>query len=54
LRDAQRFFSKLFPGVAGLHPSSFNRRVRKLRSFLEPLRREVLSELWWVIRRPCS
>jgi len=45
LRDAQRFFSELFPGVAGLHPSSFNRRVRKLRSFLEPLRREVLSEL---------
>jgi Transposase DDE domain len=45
LRDAQRFFSELFPGVAGLHPSSFNRRVRKLRPFLEPLRREVLSEL---------
>jgi hypothetical protein len=45
LRDAQRFFSHLFPGVAGLHPSSFNRRVRKLRRFLEPLRREVLSEL---------
>src|SRR5215210_7791347 len=31
LRDAQRFFSHLFPGVAGLHPSSFHRRVRKLR-----------------------
>jgi Transposase DDE domain len=45
LRDAQRFFSHLFPGVAGLHPSSFNRRVRKLRRFLEPLRREVLCEL---------
>ena len=45
LRDAQRFFSELFPGVAGLHPSSFNRRVRKLRRFLEPLRREILSEL---------
>jgi Transposase DDE domain len=45
LRDAQRFFCELFPGVAGLHPSSFNRRVRKLRRFLEPLRREVLSEL---------
>jgi hypothetical protein len=45
LRDAQRFFSHLFPGVVGLHPSSFNRRVRKLRRFLEPLRREVLSEL---------
>jgi hypothetical protein len=45
LRDAQRFFSHLFPGVAGLYPSSFNRRVRKLRRFLEPLRREVLCEL---------
>src|SRR3712207_1932987 len=31
LRDAQRFFSHLFPGVVGLHPSSFHRRVRKLR-----------------------
>jgi hypothetical protein len=45
LRDAQRFFSHLFPGVVGLHPSSLHRRVRKLRRFLEPLRREVLSEL---------
>lgn len=45
LRDTERFFSHLFPGVAGLHPSSFHRRVRKLRSFLEPLRREVLSEM---------
>jgi hypothetical protein len=45
LRDAERFFSELFPGVVGLHPSSFNRRVRKLRRFLEPLRREILSEL---------
>ena len=39
LRDAQRFFSHLFPGVVGLHPSSLHRRVRKLRRFLEPLRR---------------
>jgi hypothetical protein len=45
LRDAKRFFAHLFPGVARLYPSSFNRRVRKLRRFLEPLRREVLSEL---------
>lgn len=45
LRDAQRFFSHLFPGVVGLYPSSFNRRVRKLRCFLEPLRREILPEL---------
>lgn len=45
LRDTERFFSHLFPGVVGLHPSSFHRRVRKLRRFLEPLRREVLSEM---------
>src|SRR5215203_4147980 len=45
LRDAQRFLSHLFPGVVGLYPSSFHRRVRRLRRFLEPLRREVLPEL---------
>ena len=45
LRDAQRFFSHLFPGVVGMHPSSLHRRVRKLRRFLEPLRRCVLPEL---------
>src|SRR5919106_2619252 len=45
LREAARFFSHLFPGVVGLHPSSFHRRVRRLRRFLEPLRREVLSEM---------
>jgi hypothetical protein len=45
LRDIERFFSHLFPGVVGLHPSSLHRRVRKLRHFLEPLRREVLLEM---------
>jgi hypothetical protein len=45
LRDAEKFFDFLFPGVVGLHPSSFHRRVRKLRRFLEPLRRDVLSEM---------
>jgi hypothetical protein len=45
LRDAERFFSHLFPGVARLHPSSFNRRVKKLRRFLEPLRQGILPEL---------
>lgn len=45
LRDAARFFSHLFPGVVGLHPSSFHRRIRKLRRFLEPLRRAVACEL---------
>src|SRR5215204_2423585 len=32
-------------GVVGLHPSSLHRRVRKLRRFLEPLRRTVVAEL---------
>ena len=45
LRDAQRFFSHLFAGVAGMYPSSFDRRVRKLRRFLEPLRRQIVREL---------
>jgi hypothetical protein len=45
LRDASRFFSHLFPGVVSLAPSSLHRRIRKLRCFLEPLRRAVLSEL---------
>ena len=45
LRDAERFVSHLFPGVVGLHPSSFHRRVRKLRRFLKPMRREVVAEL---------
>jgi len=33
------------PRGVGLRPSSFHRRVRKLRRFLEPLRRDVLSEM---------
>src|SRR3712207_6667884 len=33
LRDAQRFFSHLFPGIGRLHPSSLHRRWRKLRGF---------------------
>ena len=45
LRDTQRFFVHLFPGVARMHPSSLHRRVRKLRRFLEPLRRTVVPEL---------
>jgi hypothetical protein len=45
LREAARFFGHLFPGVLGLHPSSFHRRVRKLRRHLEPLRRAILPEL---------
>ena len=59
LRDAERFFAHLFPGVLGLAPSSFHRRVRDLRRFLEPLRRFVVGDLvgvprpWWWTRR-CS
>jgi hypothetical protein len=45
LRDAERFSSHLFPGVVGLAPSSFHRRLRKLRRFLEPLRHAVLGDL---------
>jgi hypothetical protein len=45
LREIARFFSHLFPGIVGLHPSSFHRRVRKLRGFLEYLRRAILPEL---------
>jgi Transposase DDE domain len=45
LREATRFFSHLFPGVVGLHPSSLHRRIRKLRRYLEPLRRAILPEL---------
>ncbi len=45
LRDASRFFSHLFPGVIGLAPSSLHRRIRKLRRFLEPMRRAVLTDL---------
>ncbi|MBA3422967.1 MAG: hypothetical protein ACR2HO_02195 [Rubrobacteraceae bacterium] len=45
LRDAGRFFTHLFPGVAGMHPSSFHRRVRRLRGYLEPLRCALLTDL---------
>ena len=45
LRDVEIFLVHLFPGVVGLHPSSFHRRIRKLRRFLEPLRRDVVAEL---------
>jgi hypothetical protein len=46
LREAARFFGHLFPKkIVGLHPSSLHRRVRKLRRFLEPLRRAVVPEL---------
>ena len=52
LREVARFFSHLFPGIVGLHPSSLHRRIRKLRRFLEPLRRAILPELVGENRRP--
>src|SRR5918997_260688 len=45
LREVARFFGHLFPKIVGLHPSSFHRRVRKLRRYLEPLRRAIVPEL---------
>ncbi|MCA1738863.1 MAG: transposase [Actinobacteria bacterium] len=45
LREVARFFSHLFPGAVGLHPSSLHRRVRNLRRYFEPLRRAILGEL---------
>lgn len=46
LRDAAYFFSHLFPGVVGLTPSSFHHHpLRKLRRFLELLRRAVVADL---------
>ena len=45
LREVTRFFSHLFPGVVGLHPSSLHRRVRKLRRYLESLRGAIVPEL---------
>jgi len=45
LRDVERYFAHLFPGAVGLAPSSFHRRVRKLKHHLKPLRRAVLPGL---------
>ena len=46
LGDAEEILLAPVPRSRGaLHPSSFHRRVRKLRPFLEPVRREVLSEM---------
>ena len=53
LRDLSRFFSHLFPGVVDLAPSSLHRRIRKLRRFLEPLRRAVLRTSS-ARQKPCS
>lgn len=54
LRDAERFFAHLFPRAMGLAPSSLNRGLRKLRRFLEPLRRAVLAELVGATKTPVA
>ena len=54
LRDAERFFSHLFPGVVGLYPSSFHRRVRKLRRLEWNLCAATSSPRWSGTRRRCS
>lgn len=54
LRDAQRLFSHLFPGAVGLHPSSFNRRLRKLRRLEWSLCGGKSSLSSSASRRPCS
>ena len=55
LREVARFFSDLFPGIVGLWPSSFHRRVRKLRRYyFEPLGGAILPELCSESPRPSS
>jgi hypothetical protein len=54
LRDAERFFSHLFPGVEGLYPSSFHRRVRKLRRLEWRFCAATYSPRWSASLRRCS
>jgi hypothetical protein len=54
LRDAERFFSHLFPGVVGLHPSSFHRLVRKFRCLEWSSCGGTSSPRWSGTRRRCS
>jgi hypothetical protein len=54
LRDTERFFAHLFPGVVGLHPSSFHRRMRKLRRLEWSLCAARSSPRWLGIQRRCS
>jgi hypothetical protein len=54
LRDTERFFAHLFPGVVGLHPSSFHRWVRKLRRLEWSPCTATSSPRWSGIRRLCS
>jgi hypothetical protein len=51
LRDTERFFSHLFPGVVGLAPSSFHRRERKLRRLEWSFSGVPWCRSWWAIRR---
>jgi hypothetical protein len=52
LRDTERFFSDLFPGVVGLHPSSLHRRVRTLRRLEWSPCAGRWSLSWWAIPKP--
>lgn len=44
-RSLVRFFSHLFAGMVDLHPSSFHGRLRKLRRYLDSVRRAISPEL---------
>ena len=54
LRDCTRFFSQLFPGVTGMHPSSFHRRVRNLRRFVSTFEMRHPARTGRRTRRPGS
>ncbi len=53
LRDVQRFFVHLFPGVARTRPSSLHRRVRRLRRFWSPCAARSCPN-WSATPRPSS
>jgi hypothetical protein len=52
LREVARFFSHLFPGIVGLHPSSLHRRVRKLRRLEWSPCGVPSCPKWWESPRP--
>lgn len=52
LREISRFFSHLFPGVVGYWPSSFHRRVRKLRRLEWSPCAASSCPSWWANLRP--
>src|SRR5215210_9595587 len=54
LRDCERFFSHLFPGVVGFHPSSFHRRAPGSSGASWSPSGGASSPRWSGTRRPCS